>query len=52
MRRVGIRHRFARLPGATHFYPKTTRVSAVKESEGRDIESTIAGFLYDALKLR
>ena len=52
MKRVGIRHRFARLPGATHFYPKTTRVSAVKESEGRDIESTIAGFLYDALKLR
>lgn len=51
MERVGIRHRFARLPGATHFYPKTTRVPAAKGSEERDIESTIAGFLYDALDL-
>lgn len=52
MERVGIRHRFARLPGATHFYPKTTRVPVAKGSEEeRDIESTIAGFLYDALNL-
>ncbi len=51
MERVGIRHRFARLPDATHFYPKTTRVPAAKEGEERDIESTIAGFLYDALNL-
>ena len=43
---VDRRHRFVRLPGATHFYPSTTRAP-----DGADVEQTIASFLYDALRL-
>lgn len=44
--RADPRHRVLRLPGATHFYPKTTRTA-----EGGDVERAIATFLYDALRL-
>ncbi len=46
LKRVGARYRFERLAGATHFYPKTTRTS-----DGADVETTIASFLREALKL-
>lgn len=40
------RHRVVRLPGASHFYPKGTRAT-----DGRDVETTIAQFLFEALHL-
>jgi predicted esterase len=49
MARVGIRHSFVRVPGATHFYP---RMTIVPDAEDRDIETTIVDFLYDVLKPR
>lgn len=46
LKRVGARHRVVRLAGATHFYPKTTATP-----DSSDVESTIADFLRDALRL-
>lgn len=43
---VGARYRFERLAGATHFYPKTTPTPG-----GADVETTIAEFLKEALRL-
>ena len=44
--RVGARHRIVRLSDATHFYPKTKATP-----DGSDVETTIAQFLRDALRL-
>jgi predicted esterase len=44
--KVGLKHRIARLPGATHFYPKTTAVPGAD-----DVEHVMAAFLYEALRL-
>ena len=46
LQRVGARHKMVHLAGATHFYPKTTRTP-----DGADVETTIADFLRDALRL-
>ncbi len=46
LKAVGARYRFERLPGATHFYPKTTPTSG-----GADVETTMASFLKEALRL-
>jgi alpha/beta superfamily hydrolase len=52
MKRVGLRHQVVRLLGATHFYSKMTPVPTSKNGEDRDVESTIAEFLYNAMKLK
>lgn len=44
--RVGARHRIVRLADATHFYPKSKATP-----DGSDVETTIAHFLRDALRL-
>ena len=51
MKKVGLKHRCALLPNATHFYPKTTRVPAKDGHAESDVESVMAAFLYDALGL-
>ena len=52
MKRVGLKHRCALLPNATHFYPRTTRVPAKDGLPESDVESVMAEFLYEALELR
>ncbi|MFO1134513.1 MAG: dienelactone hydrolase family protein [Rhodoblastus sp.] len=43
---VGARYRLERLANSTHFYPKTTPTSG-----GADVETTMASFLKEALRL-
>jgi acetyl esterase/lipase len=47
---INFKNQVAHIPGATHFYPRT---SIVTDSDGskRDVESVMARFLYKNLKL-
>lgn len=46
LRKVGARHRIVRLENATHFYPRTKGTP-----DGSDVETTMAEFLREALRL-
>lgn len=49
--RVGLRHELIRLAGATHFYPKATPIPAGKSLAATTVETAIAAFLYETLRL-
>jgi predicted esterase len=50
MTRMGLPHQIVRIPGATHFYPRTAAVTAADGSR-TDVETLMARFLYDRLGL-
>jgi predicted esterase len=52
MTRVGLRQNLIRLAGATHFYPKSTPIPAVRGLAADDVETAIAAFLYETLRLK
>ena len=47
---AGVDHQIAIVPGATHFYTRTAAVQLAGEAAG-DVETVIAGFLHDRLRL-
>jgi acetyl esterase/lipase len=48
MTKMGLPHQIIRVPGATHFYPRTKGLSA---QDGTDVEILMADFLYRHLRL-
>jgi predicted esterase len=50
MARMGLPHQVVRIPGATHFYPRTATVPGPGGTSA-DVESLTASFLYKHLRL-
>jgi dienelactone hydrolase len=48
--KVGLKHEIIHIKGATHFYPRTSKVT-LKDTSCTDLESLMANFLYRHLRL-